>query len=74
MAITTKGGTQPKPVDLMTTEGVKIEGEHVEAGTLLSAVDFELAMDIVGAGRARLANDDDRAAAAKAAKAAKAAA
>lgn len=72
MAITTKGGNQPKPVDLITIEGVKIEGEHVDAGTILPGVEFDLAMDIVGAGRARLVNDDDRAAAAKAGKAAKA--
>lgn len=68
MATTTKGGTQPKPVDLITTVGVKIEGEHVDAGTMLPAVEFELAMDIVGAGRARLASDEDIAAAAKVAK------
>ena len=70
---------QPKTVTLFATTAFKIDGEHVAQGTVLKDVEAELAKELAGAGRARLATDEDIAAAkaaaeaaAKAAKAAKA--
>ena len=62
---------QPKPVTLFAVTGFKIEGEHVTQGSIVKDVEPELAKELAGQGRARLATEADIAAAAKAAKAAK---
>lgn len=60
--------TQDKPVDLMTIDPFKLDGEHVAKGTVLFGVDAEMAKELTGAGRTRLATDDEVAAVRKAAK------
>ena len=59
----------PKSVTLFAVTAFKIEGEHVAQGSIVKNVEAELAKELAGAGRARMATDDDVAAAAKAAKA-----
>lgn len=58
--------SSPKSVNLYITDPCKIDGEHIPQGAILQDVAFELANDLVGAGKARLATDDDLAAAKKA--------
>lgn len=53
----------PKPVPLYIENACKIDGQHIAQGTVLPSVDYELATDLVGAGRARLATAEDIAAA-----------
>ncbi len=65
---------QPKPVTLFAVTAFKIEGQHVEQGTVVKDVEPELAKELAGQGRARLATEEDAAAAAAAEKAAKKAA
>lgn len=64
--------SEPKPVNLVCINACKVDGEHIAAGELLMNVEAELAMELTGAGRTRLATDDDIAAAKSAAKSAKA--
>ena len=61
---------EPKPVTLVVIDPVKIDGKHVAVGDILTDIDYELAVELTGAGRTRLATDDDIAAALDAAKAA----
>ena len=46
---------QGKPVNLIVIDAFKMEGDHVPRGALLRAVDAELAKELTGAGRTRLA-------------------
>ena len=57
-----------KPVDLVTTDAFKHDGKHWAIGDVLLGVEPDLAKELTGAGRTRLATDDDKAAVAKAAK------
>ena len=57
--------SQPKPVPLYTTNAFKLEGEHVEVGTVLLNVEPELAKELTASGRTRLATDEEVAAATK---------
>lgn len=50
---------EPKSVPLIITSAVKIDGEHYGVGDLLPSVDPELAKELAGQGRARLASDDE---------------
>jgi hypothetical protein len=56
---------QPKTVTLYATSAFKIDGEHVAAGTILKDVESELAKELAGQGRARLATPEDLAGAKK---------
>ena len=60
---------QAKTVTLYATTAFKIDGEHVAQGSILPDVEAELAKELAGAGRARLATPDDVAADDKGAKA-----
>ena len=62
----------PKTVNLVTLNPFKMEGQHYAVGEVLMNVETELALELTGAGRTRMASEEDIAAAAKAAKAAKA--
>lgn len=59
---------EPKNVSIYITDAVKIEGAHHAVGEVLHNVEPELAKELAGAGRCRLATDDDTAQPAKAAK------
>lgn len=61
-----------KPVDLVCISPFKHDGAHIATGEILLNCDAELAKELAGAGRARLATAEDKAAAAKAKAAAKA--
>ena len=62
----------PKPVTLIVTDPCKIDGDHIPVGAILENTPYELANDLVGAGKARLATEEDLAAAKKAAEGKKA--
>ena len=62
---------QPKTVNIIITDAVKIDGKHHAIGEVLTDMEAELAKELAGSGRARLATAEEVAAAAKAAKAAK---
>lgn len=47
-----------KPVDLVVVEPTKIEGKHVDAGTLLREVPADLAMELAAAGKVRVATEE----------------
>lgn len=51
-----------KNVPIYITDAVKINGEHYAVGDILQDVEPELAKELAGAGRARLATDEDMAA------------
>lgn len=57
-----------KKIILVVVNPCKINGEHVAQGQILADVEPELAYELTGAGRTRLATDEDIAAAKKAAK------
>ena len=59
----------PKPVNLLCIEACKVDGNHLAKGEVLMNVPYDLATDLTGAGRTRLATDEDIAAAKKAKKA-----
>jgi hypothetical protein len=67
---------QGKPVDIVCVDPFKHDGEHIVKGQVLEAVAADLAKELAGNGRARLAKAEDKAAwqaaQGKAAKAAKA--
>jgi len=63
-----------KAVTVIATTAFKLGGVHQEPGTLLRDVEPDMAKELAGAGRVRLATEADIAAADKAAKAAEAAA
>lgn len=52
------GQTQGKPVDVIVTESFKLEGDHVERGTILKEMDAEQAMELAGAGKVRAATPE----------------
>ena len=56
--------TEPKPVTLVCTNAFKHADRHYGIGEILEGVEYELATDLTGAGRTRLATDEDIAAAA----------
>jgi len=60
--------TDGKPVDLTTIDPFKHDGNHYAVGDVLFGMDPELAKELTGAGRTRLATDEESAAAKKAAK------
>jgi len=49
------GNNDGKPVDIVITEHTYIDGDLQIAGTELKAVPVALAMELAGAGKARLA-------------------
>lgn len=55
-----------KPVDVVAIEHININGQQVEAGTVIRDCDADLAMDMASSGRVRLATAADLAKAAKA--------
>lgn len=57
------GNKDGKPVDLEITESTYIEGKLVEKGEKLKSVPAELALELVGAGRARALKAGSKAAA-----------
>ena len=59
----------PKTVNLVTVDPFKHAGQHFAVGQVLNDVDSELALELTGAGRTRLATEEDLAAAKKPAKA-----
>jgi outer membrane lipoprotein SlyB len=58
-------GKEEKPVDLVTTEPVKIDGRHFEVGSILESVEAGFAMELVGGGKCRLAKPNDKRVASK---------
>lgn len=57
---------EAKPVSIVVTSGLKIEGEHHEVGEVLRDIPHALAAELIGAGRARPADAKDLAVAAEA--------
>lgn len=57
-----------KPVSLYTVSAFKHDGQHIAVGEVVENVDAELAKELTGAGRTRLATADEVSAARKAAK------
>lgn len=57
---------QAKPVTLYCISAFKLEGKHIAVGTVINDVEPELAKELTGAGRTRLATADDGKKAAKA--------
>ncbi|MCX8003418.1 MAG: hypothetical protein N2688_00430 [Burkholderiaceae bacterium] len=55
----------PKNVNLIVIDAVKIDGEHYAVGDVLTNVEPELAKELTGAGRTRLATEDEVARATK---------
>ncbi|GAA4419919.1 hypothetical protein [Acidovorax lacteus] len=54
-------GTQdPKPVDIVLLEPTAIDGQHFDRGTLLQGVPGDLAMELAGQGKARIAKEGDQ--------------
>lgn len=56
---------EPKPVALITTNPFKHDGDHYAVGDVLLNVPYELAVELTGAGRTRLATEAEAAAAGK---------
>lgn len=50
---------QPKPVDMLIIHGIKIDGVHYDADTIVEGMKPELAIELGGQGRARLATAED---------------
>jgi hypothetical protein len=55
----------PKQISIVITDAVKFDGQHRAVGEVLKNIDYPAAAELVGAGRARLATDEDIAAAGK---------
>ena len=49
----------PKTVNLVTVDPFKHAGEHFAVGQVLANVEAELALELTGAGRTRLATEED---------------
>lgn len=62
----------PKTVNLMTVTAFKAFEKHHAVGDVLTSVDSEVALELTGAGRTRLATETEVADSKKAAKAGKA--
>lgn len=58
--------TEGTPVPLMTISAFKHDGAHIAVGDVLHDIEPELAKELAGAGRVRLATADEVAAAKKA--------
>jgi hypothetical protein len=56
---------ETKPVTLVCINPCKVDGKHIGVGEILANVEYELAMDLTGAGRTRVATEDDLAASEK---------
>lgn len=50
---------QAKPITLYCISAFKLEGKHIAVGTVIPDVEPELAKELTGAGRTRLATADD---------------
>lgn len=46
------------PVDMIIIENTAIEGQHIEAGTVIKKMEAELALDLAGSGKARPATPE----------------
>lgn len=55
----------PKTVNLVTVDPFKHAGQHFAVGQVLTNVESELALELTGAGRTRLATEEDLAVASK---------
>lgn len=55
----------PKPVSIVVINACKVDGKHLAVGDVLLDVEPEIAFELTGAGRTRLANADDLANAGK---------
>lgn len=53
---------QGKPVDVLCTSPFKHDGQHIENGQVITGMDSELAKELAGNGRVRLAKAEDIAA------------
>lgn len=62
----------PKPVDVIAATAFKLDGEHIPVGQLIRGMDGELAKELAGQARVRMATDEELAADAKASAKAKA--
>lgn len=51
----------PKPVTLIVIDPCKIDGKHVAVGEILRDVEPDLAKELTGAGRTRLATTEEAA-------------
>ena len=49
--------SQPKNVNLMVIDAVKVDGQHYAVGDVLTNVEPDLAKELTGAARTRLATD-----------------
>ena len=52
---------EKKTVSVTIIDAVKVDGVHYAVGDVLKDIDVELAKELAGAGRARLASDEDMA-------------
>ena len=52
------GNQEGKPSDVIVIESCKIDGEHVERGTIIKDMSVELAMELAGAGKVRAATPE----------------
>jgi|CXWL01.1.fsa_nt_gi hypothetical protein len=50
---------EPKKVNLVVIDAVKVDGVHYAVGDVLTAVEPDLAKELTGAGRTRLATEAD---------------
>jgi hypothetical protein len=55
----------PKPVSIVVVNACKVDGKHLAVGDVLLDVEPDLAFELTGAGRTRLATAEDLAAAKK---------
>jgi hypothetical protein len=51
--------SDPKTVNLLVINACKVEGQHIAVGEILTDVEAELAMELTGAGRTRVATDEE---------------
>lgn len=52
------GQQDGKPVDVIAIESFKNDGEHIERGTIIKQMPAELAMELAGGGKVRIATKD----------------
>ena len=52
------GTTEGKPVDVIACESFKLDGEHVERGTIIKGLAVEIALELAGSGRVRAATPE----------------
>lgn len=52
---------EAKPVTLYCVNACVVDGEHVAVGTVLKNIEAELAKELTGAGRTRLATPEEAA-------------